>query len=86
MKIIALVTVAVFVAGARVEFKAGEEVTGLNPVDTAELKRIGAIEDQEEVDAGEKASKRADKVAGKEFADARKAILDSQAALEAPAA
>ena len=86
MKIIALVTVAVFVAGARVEFKAGEEVTGLNPVDTAELKRIGAIEDQEEVEAGEKASKRADKAAGKEFADARKAILESQAALEAPAA
>ena len=84
MKLIAKVTVDVFVKGVRTQFAPGEEVIGLSRVDVADLKTVGAIEDQDETDAATKKDELAEKKAGKEFADARKAIQASQAAIEAP--
>jgi hypothetical protein len=86
MKLIAKVTVDVFVKGVRTRFAPGEEVIGLSRVDVADLKTVGAIEDQDETDAAAKKDELAEKKAGKEFADARKAIQASNAAIEAPAA
>ena len=81
-KLIAITAVAMLVNGERTTVNPGEEVTGLNPVDTAELKRIGAVHDVDELLADQKATDRADKSAGKEFAAARKAILATTAAVE----
>ena len=86
MKLIALVAIAVMVKGERITIKPGEEVTGLNKVDIADLKASGSIEDQDETAALEKKDEAAEKKAAKEFADARKAVQASQAAIEAPAA
>ncbi len=86
MKLIALVAVVVGAGVDRVTVQPGEEVTGLNAVDIADLKACGAIEDAEEVEEAAKKDARRDKAAGKEFADARKAVQASQAAIEATAA
>lgn len=86
MKLIALVAIAMMVKGERITIQPGEEVTGLNKVDIADLKASGSIEDQEETAALEKKDEAAEKKAAKEFADARKAVQASQAAIEAPAA
>ena len=82
-KLIAVVAVAVFVGGARILVQPGEEITGLCAVDAAELKRIGAIEDEDEVLAGQKTAERAEKSAAAEFAKARKAVQATKAAVEA---
>ena len=86
MKLIALVAVAMMVKGERATIQPGEEVTGLNKVDIADLKACGAIEDQDETAELEKKQEAAEKKAAKEFADARRAVQASQAAIEAPAA
>lgn len=84
-KLIAITAVAMLVNGERTTVNPGEEVTGLNPVDTAELKRIGAVHDEDEQLVNQKAADRAEKSAGKEFAAARKAIQATAAAVEATA-
>lgn len=83
MKLIALVAVAVLVNGTRTTINPGEEVTGLNPVDAAELKRIGAVQDEDEARAEEKASATAETKANREFAQMRKSVQASAAAIEA---
>lgn len=82
-KLIAVVAVAVLIAGERIKFEPGEEVTGLNAVDTAELKRIGSIQDEDEVAAANKTAAAAENKASREFAKARKEVQASQAAIEA---
>ena len=84
-KLIAVVAVAMLVDGVRKEYQPGEEVPDLCAVDAAELKRIGAVYDEDELLASQKAADRSDKSAGKEFAAARKAIQATTAAVEAPA-
>lgn len=83
MKLKALVTVDVFVKGERTQFAPGDEVTGLNKVDIEDLIASGSIEDTEATAAAAKKAEAAEKKASKEFADARKAVQDSQAAIEA---
>ncbi len=85
-KLIAVVAVAVFVNGERAVVPPGEVVTGLNAVDAAELQRIGAVKDEDEVLASQKNTERAEKMAAAEFAKARKAVQATQAAVEAPGA
>lgn len=82
-KLIAVVAVAMLVAGVRKEYQPGEEVPDLCAVDALELKRIGAVQDVDELLADQKAADRAEKSAGKEFAAARKAIQATAAAVEA---
>lgn len=84
-KLIAVVAVAVYIGGARTVVQPGEEVTGLNAVDAAELKRIGSVQDEDEVLADKKTADRVEKTAGAEFAKARKAVQATQAAIEAQA-
>ena len=86
MKLIALVAIAVLVDGVRTIIEPGQEVTGLNKVDIADLKASGSIEDQDEKEAAAKKDEQLEKKAAKEFADARKAVQASQAAIEAPSA
>ena len=74
MKLIAIVSVMTLVAGVRTEIPPGEEVTGLHPVDVEELKRIGSIVDEDEELAKQKAADKAERAAGREFANARKAL------------
>lgn len=83
MKLIALVAVAVLVNGTRTTINPGEEVTGLNPVDAADLKRIGAVQDEDEALAEEKANAKAEDKANREFAQMRKSVQASNAAIEA---
>jgi hypothetical protein len=84
-KLIATVVVATLVAGVRTEYQPGEEVPGLNPVDAADLKKIEAVYDEDELAADQKAAARADKAAGAEFAKARKDVLARSEAVEAQA-
>ena len=86
MKLIAIVAVALIVGTERITFQPGEEVTGLNKVDIADLKACGAIEDVAEAEAAQAKDAKLEKAAAKEFSDARKAVQASQAAIEAPAA
>ena len=86
MKLIALVAVVTGAGDNRKSIPPGEEVTGLNEVDIADLKACGAIEDADELAEHAKKDARAEKAAAKEFAEARKAVQASQAAIEAPAA
>ena len=86
MKLIALVALALIIQGVRVTVQPGEEVTGLNKVDIADLLASGSIEDTDETAAQDKKDAVAEKKADKEFQDARKAVQASQAAIEAPAA
>ena len=86
MKLKALVTVDAFVKGARTQFAPGDEVTGLEKVHIAELLASGSIEDVASTEAAQAKADKAEKDAGKEFANARKAVQAAQAALEAPAA
>lgn len=84
-KLIAVVAVALFVGGARTVVQPGEEVTGLNAVDKAELKRIGSIQDEDEVQADKKTAASVERSAAAEFAEARKAVKANKAAIEAKA-
>jgi hypothetical protein len=81
-KLIALVVVALGAGLDRVYIQPGEEVTGLNAIDEEELKRVGAIQDQDEQAADEKAAAAAEARAKREFAAARKLELAKTAASE----
>jgi hypothetical protein len=81
-KLIALVAVLTVVAGVRTTIQPGEEVTGLSAIDEDELKRVGAIQDQDEQAADEKAAAAAEARAKREFAAARKLELAKTAASE----
>ena len=83
MKLLALVAVAVLVNGERTTVNPGEDVTVLNPVDAAELKRIGAVQDEDEALANEKATASAETKANREFAQMRKSVQATAAAIEA---
>lgn len=85
MKLIAVVAVLAFVAGVRTEFKPGDEVTGLNAVDADELKRIGAVQDEDDVRADQKTAATAEARANREFAQMRKSVQAATAAVEAKA-
>lgn len=82
-KLIALVAIAMLVNGERTEVQPGDEVTGLSPADADELKRIGSVQDDEELAADRKAADRAEKSGAAEFAKARKTIQATQSAIEA---
>jgi len=82
-KLIAVVAIALFIGGERTVIQPGEEVPDLNAVDTAELKRIGSIQDEDEVRADQKTAARIDAAAAGEFAKARKAVQANNAAVEA---
>jgi hypothetical protein len=82
-KLIAVAPVSVAVDGVRTTFQPGEEVTGLHPLDEEDLKRCGAIQDQDELNADDKASAKASAAAGREFATAKKQELAKQAAAAA---
>lgn len=84
-KLIAVVVVAMFVEGVRKDYQPGEEVPDLNPVDAADLKRMGSVYDEDELLADQKTADRAGKSAGAEFAKARKAVQATAAAVEAKA-
>lgn len=88
MKLIALVAVLVAIGGVRTTIEPGQEIPEkcLSAADVAELKRIGAVEDADEVAANAKTTAREEKTALKDFAEARKVVLTSQAAVEAAAA
>ena len=86
MKFKALVTVDAFVDGQRKQFAPGDEVIGLERVHIAELLASGSIEDVAAIEAAQAKDAKAEKEAGKEFANARKAVQAAQAAIEAPAA
>lgn len=85
-KLIALVALQLLVKGERVTVQPGEEVTGLNKVDIADLKASKSIEDTDETAALDKKDAAAERKAAKEFQEARAAVQASQAAIEAPAA
>lgn len=76
--LIALVTVAVMVDGARQDFPKGSVLPELSAHDTAELKRMGSIEDPAETAAAQKADARAEARAAGEFAAEKKAISAAQ--------
>lgn len=84
-RLIALVTVAAIVDGVRQDFAPGSELPKLSAHDTAELKRMGSIEDLDETAAAEKAAGRANAKAAGDFADEKKAVIAAQAST-APAA
>lgn len=83
-KLVALVAIAVGVGLERITFQPGEEVTGLNAVDVADLKACGALEDVGEAEAARAKDAKLEKAAAKEFAEARKAVQASDSAREAP--
>ena len=83
MKLKALVIVDVIIKGVRTQFAPGDEVTGLSKVDVQDLITVGAIEDVDATAAADKKDAAAEAKAGKEFADARKAVQASQANIEA---
>jgi hypothetical protein len=76
--LIALVTVALLVDGKRQDFPAGSELPELSPHDTAELKRMGAIEDPAETAAADKADARSLAKAESAFAAEKKAVAAAQ--------
>lgn len=86
-KLIALVAIAMSIGeGAereRITVEPGDEVVGLNPVDVADLKACGAIQDTEEAEALAKKDQKAEQNAAKEFAQARKAVQAAHAAQDA---
>lgn len=86
-KLIALVAIAVahVVDGEtrRTVVQPGEEVLGLGPVDIAELKACGALQDADEEQAQARQAQKAEQAAAREFASARKAVQAAQAELEA---
>lgn len=83
MKLKAIVTVDAFVNGVRTQFAPGDEVTGLEKVHIAELLASGSIEDVAAAEAAQAKDAKLEKTAGKDFADARKAVQAANAAVEA---
>lgn len=73
-KLIALVTVAIFVAGVRTEFAPSSELPELPEHDVKELKRMGAVEDVTETATANKATAKEEARAGADFQAERQAI------------
>lgn len=86
MGLIAKVVVVTMVDGQRKEFQPGEELPELAPHDVEALKQMGAIEDTAETEKATKADAAAEKVAGKEFAEAKKKVKAEQASIAPPEA
>lgn len=84
-KLIALVTVALFVDGVRQEFPPGAELPEMPAHDVQELKRMHAVEDVTETAAADKATAKAEARAGADFERERKAIQEAFASTQ-PAA
>lgn len=74
-KLIAISAVALLVDGVRTTIQPGEEVTALNALDEHELKRIGAVQDQDDLAADQKAAAASEVRAKREFTAARKLEL-----------
>lgn len=79
-KLIALVAVLTVIDGVRTTFQPGDEVTGLDAIDAQELKRVGAVQDQDDLAADEKAAAASEARSKREFAAARKLELARTAA------
>lgn len=79
MSLKALVQVDVMVDGARTSFAPGETLPDLHPHDVAQLKKMGAVEDTVETAAEAKKAAAAERVAGKDFAEARANVLAAEA-------
>ncbi len=73
-RLIALVTVAAFVDGARQEFPPGSDLPELPEHDVQELKRMKSVQDLDETAAADKATAKADARAGADFERERKAV------------
>lgn len=71
-KLIALVAVLTLVDGVRTTLEPGAEVTGLSAHDEAELKRMGAVQDTDELAADKRLATSLESKAAKEFAQAKK--------------
>jgi len=85
MGLIAKVTVVAMVGAVRTEFQPGEELPELPAHDVEALKAMGAIEDTAETEKATKAAAAAEKVAGKEFAEAKKKVKAAQDSIAPPA-
>ena len=87
-KLIALVAVALLLDGVRTEIAAGEPIPdgALSEHDITELKKMGSIEDQDEVAAAEKSQNRADAAANADFEKERKAVAAANASTVPPVA
>lgn len=79
-KLIAVVPVLSVVKGERIAFAPGDEVTGLSALDAADLKRIGAVQDPEDLAAEAKTVAKLDAAGQREFAAARKLVQAQSAA------
>lgn len=82
-KLIAIVAIAAQSAGERITFEPGAEVKGLSAIDIADLKRSGALYDEDDLAADEKTAAGAEKKAAQEFAKARKAVQAADATARA---
>jgi hypothetical protein len=84
-RLIALVTVIAIVDGLRTTFEPGSPLPEDLPAhDVAELKKMGSIEDLDETDAADKATRKGDKAASLEFEKARKDVAAQLASIAAP--
>lgn len=81
-KLIAVVAIALLLDGVRTVVQPGEEVTGLHSSDAKDLKRMGAVQDEDEVRADQKTAASVEKAAAAEFSKARKTVQAAQAAIE----
>lgn len=81
-KLIALVTVALFVDDKRQEFPPGAELPDMPAHDVQELKRMHAVEDVTETAAADKATAKAGARAGADFERERKAIQQAMASTQ----
>lgn len=83
-KLIAVTLVIAHVQGQRIQFKPGEEVTGLSAHDAAALLRLGSVRDlqAEEVQADDEAQQRA--AAQAEFEKTRAGLKAAQDSVKPP--
>jgi hypothetical protein len=84
MALKALVVVVAMVDGERREFAPGEVLPELHPHDVAQLKAMGAIEDDGEVAAAEKSAAAEQKKLAKEFEAVKKARTAAKESAQAP--
>lgn len=86
MSLKAKVMVVAMVDGERREFQPGETLPELHAHDVASLMAMGAIEDDADAVAAEKAAKAAEKSSAAEFEAARKSVRSASASTgDAPA-
>lgn len=83
-KLIATVLVIGYIAGKRVEFNPGVEVTGLSTHDVEQLKRLGSLRDLDAEQADTEADKEKRAAAAKLFEEARAKVTAAQDSIRPP--